>query len=322
MKKWLLACFALQTLTAASVYAAATTPNQLLGGLTTYKLNDYENLYDSNGNVVTGRLAQAGDSLQGVFVITSVQNALGTASYGPAANVPGSVELTGVFDELVSSVTTVGSNVYTNLVPDNTTAVGSGSQAKFMSGAAFQASYGTGSMIAVFANNTLAMPVGSNGNGLAGIGSTVNANLLATSGTKWATFGAAGANGAPGVFGGNYYWQGLQSTQTGFGVASFAASVGFIQNLTGIPSADFQPITQSPPVGSPNPGFALIPNIFIIQGTTNPTDANLAGTPYTVFSTDPAKIDFIPEPTGIVVMGGLFGLWALGLAAFRRFRKA
>src|SRR6516162_305360 len=108
MKKWFLACFALQSLMAGSGYAAvATAPNQLLGGLTTYKLNDYENLYDSNGNVVTNRLAQAGDTLQGVFVITSVQNAFGTAQYGPAAGIPGSVELTGVFDELVQSVSTV-----------------------------------------------------------------------------------------------------------------------------------------------------------------------------------------------------------------------
>jgi hypothetical protein len=280
----------------------AMAPNDLLGGLTGYKLNDYENLYDSSGNVVTNRIAQPGDTIQGVFVITSVQNAKGTALYGPAAGIPGTVELTGVFDEAVLSVSPSG---YTNLGVDTSTATGSGSQAKFMSGAAFQSNFGAGSMLAVFANNTLAMPVGANGNGLNGIGTTGAAGALAMSGTKWATFGARGD------FGGGYYWQGLQSTQTGFGVSTFAASLGFIQNATGIPSNQFAPHIQSPPVGSPDPGFGTIPNVFIFQGTTNPTDANLGGTPYTIFSTDPAKLDLVPEPSSFALIFTLVGVLVL-----------
>jgi hypothetical protein len=282
----------------------AMSPNDLLGGLTGYKLNDYENLYDSAGNVVTNRVAQPGDTIQGVFVITSVQNAQGTALYGPAATIAGSVELTGVFDEAVLSVSPGG---YTNFGVDTSTGTGSGSQAKFMSGAAFQSSFGAGSMLAVFGNNTLAMPVGANGNGLNGIGSTAAAGALAMSGTKWATFGAHGD------FGGGYYWQGLQTAQTGFGVSTFAASLGFIQNLTGIPSNQFLPMVQSPPVGSPNPGLGTIPNVFIFQGTTNPTDANLAGTPYTIFSTDPAKLNFVPvpEPSSLALIGTFVGVLAL-----------
>jgi hypothetical protein len=312
MNKSILVLFVLLAMSPQILHAAvATSPNQLLGGLTTFKINDYENLYDSNGNVVTNRIAQAGDTLQGVFVIAEVFNGGAIPAFGYQPQTPGAVEMTGVFDELVQSVSVVGSNVYTNLVPDNTTAVGSGSQAKFMSGAAFQASYGTGSMFAIYYNNKDAMPVGLGGNGLSGIGNTAAASALAMSGTKWATFGANGA------FGTGYYWQDLQSSQTGFGVASFAASLGFIQNLTGLPSAGFKPITQSPLLGSPNPVFGSIPNVFIIQGTTNPTDVNLAGTPYTDFSTDPAKLDFDPEPTGVVVMGGLFGLAAIGWAGWR-----
>jgi len=319
MKKSILVCFALQALVVSSLHASvATDANQLLGGLTTYDLRDYENIYDSTGALVTTRLAQQGDTIQGVFVITQVSNQNGTANYAPNAG-GGAVELTGVFDEYISSTTVSGSNVYYNLTPDFTTAVGSGSQAKFMSGATFQTTFGTGSMIAVYQNGTNAMPVGTNGNGLIGL-STAQALALATSGagTKWATFGAMGATGGT-AWGSNYYWQGLESTP---GVASFAASLGFIQNDTGIATSQFLPLTQSPPTGSPTPGLGSIADYFIIQGTTNPVNLNLNGTAYTVFSTDPAQINFVPEPTGILVMGGLFGLWGLGLAAYRRLRNA
>ncbi len=318
MKKSILACFVLQALVASGLHAAiATDANELLGGLTTYSLHDYENIYDPNGDLVTNRLAQAGDTIQGVFVINSVSNQYGTANYAPNAG-GSAVELTGVFDEYISSTTVSGSNVYYNLTPDFTTAVGSGSQAKFMSGATFQTTFGTGSMIAVYQNNTNAMPVGANGNGLIGL-STAQALALATTGagTKWATFGAMGVTGGT-AWGSDYYWQGLESTP---GVASFAASLGFIQNDTGLPTSEFLPLTQLPPTGSPTAGLGSIADYFIMQGTTNPVNLNVDGTAYTIFSTDPVQIDFVPEPTGVLVMGGLFGLWGLGLAAYRRLRK-
>jgi hypothetical protein len=285
----------------------ATTPNELLSGLTSYKLFDYENLYDSGGNVVTNRTAQLGDTVQGVFVITSVQNESG-AYYGPPIDFAGSVELTGVFDLAVLSVSPSG---YVNLGVDTTSATGGGSQAKFMSGAAFQSSFGNGSMLAVFANNTLAMPVTAQGNGLRGIGSTAAAGALAMSGTKWATFGASGDYGA------GYYWQANQTTP---GVATFASTLGFIQNNTGIPTSYFLPLTQAPPTGSPNPSFGSISNRFIVQGTTNPTDQNLAGTPYTIFSTDPEKLNYsppVPEPSSIALTATAFAF----LAMLRRYRR-
>ena len=133
MKKWILVCFVIQAMLTVKAQAAVTlTADGLLGGLTKYDLNDYENLYDSNGNLVTSRVAQAGDTLQGVFVINSVSNQYGTANYSPQN---GSVELTGVFDELVQSIDSNGNVV---LVPDTTTVTSGGSMGKAMSGASFK----------------------------------------------------------------------------------------------------------------------------------------------------------------------------------------
>ncbi len=310
MKKWILVCFVIQAMLTVKAQAAVTlTADGLLGGLTKYDLNDYENLYDSNGNLVTSRVAQAGDTLQGVFVINSVSNQYGTANYSPQN---GSVELTGVFDELVQSIDSNGNVV---LVPDTTTVTSGGSMGKAMSGAQFQATYGAGSMIAVFQNSTNAMNIGVQGYGLQGL-TTAQAMALATTGSEWASFGAKGTWGASN----GYYWAGLQTSPQ---VASFSASLGFIQNDTGIPSSMFMPLDQAPPVGTTDAALGLIANDFIIQGTVNPASQQLAGTPYTDYSTDPAQVDFIaPEPTGFVVVGGLFGLWAIGSATYRRMRKA
>jgi hypothetical protein len=190
-----------------------------------------------------------------------------------------------------------------------------------MSGAQFQATYGNGTtnaMITTFYNNSNNMNAGINTHGLANLTAAQSINL-ATSGTLWATFGAKS------TWGTNYYWAANQSAP---GVATFAASLGFINNATGINSNLFLPITQSPPqgLGADGPLFT-IPNVFVIQGTTSSpsqTDpsSNLYQTAYTVYSTDPARVNFIPEPSGALVMGGLFGIWAIGLAAYRRIRKA
>jgi hypothetical protein len=299
-----------------SAHAVLQSPNSLLGGLTSYGLNDFENLYDSSGAIVSTRFAQAGDTLQGVFVITSVANAAGTAHYDPAT--AGNVQLTGIFDELVSGKDAAGNYI---LVPDTTTVLGS----KPLSGSGYQSTYSGGSnnaMISVFYNNSNNMLQGTNTHGLSGL-NLVQSISLATSGTLWATFGAKGTWGTSPT---GYYWA---ANQTAPGVATFAASLGFITNATGIPTNLFLPITQPPPSGFSGTDAALfaIPNVFVIQGTTSspsPTDsnANLFNTPYTIYSTDPARINLIPEPTSLLAMGGVFGLWALGLAAYRRFRKA
>jgi hypothetical protein len=316
MKKWFLACLVLQGLMVGSAHAVLQSPNSLIGGLTVYDLRDYENLYDSNGAIVTNRVAQAGDTLQGVFVITAVSNQPGTAFYAP--QVAGNVELTGIFDEKVLGVDPAGNFQF---VPDNTSGT---TAAKPMSGTQFQSTYGSGAMIAVFYNNINAMPIQTNNNGLNGLTAAQALSLATTNGgqgTLWATFGAKGTWGAPG----GYFWAANQQTA---GVATFAASLGFINNATGIPTNLFAPITQAPPAGFGGTDGALftIPNVFNIQGTTNPSipgsSNDLSLTPYTVFSTDPARINFIPEPTSALAMGGLFGLWALGLAAYRRIRKA
>ncbi len=85
----------------------STDANQLLGGLTKYDLNDFENIYDTAGNLVTsGSGAQLiGDSLQGVFVVNAVTNQTGNVNYSPQN---GGVQITGVFDELITGFDPAG----------------------------------------------------------------------------------------------------------------------------------------------------------------------------------------------------------------------
>ncbi len=270
--KWPVFVFlVLQFVAADSVQAVTTTANDLLGGLTSYVFRGYENLYDSSGSLVTSRVPQAGDSLQGVFVITQVSNQYGTAIYAPQLG----VELTGVFDQTIAGTDSAGDFI---LTPDATLTTSGGSRGKAMSGAAFQAAYGAGAMIAFYSNNSNAMPIGQNGNGLVGL-STSNAIALATTGTRWASFGASGtwahSNG--------YYYTSRESMP---GVSSFAASLGFVNNLTGIPISTFLPISSTPPTGLP-----AVANPFIVQGSTFPSDANLNNTAYTVFATDPEQLN-------------------------------
>lgn len=182
MKKWFFACFMIHVVAAGSAQAVAITANGLLGGRTIYAINEYENLYDSSGNVVTSRVGQAGDSIQGVFVATQVSNQIGSAFYAPF--IAGGVELTGVFDEFVAGTDAAGNSIFT---PDSTS-VTSG---KAISGAAFQATYGSGAMLVLFQNNTDAMPLSINGNGLVGL-TSAQAMSLASAGTEWASFGANG----------------------------------------------------------------------------------------------------------------------------------
>src|SRR5579862_434827 len=148
MRRLLLAFIATMSLAATDAEASiATNANALLGGVTTYNLRDYENVYNSTGALVTSGVIQPGDTIQGVFVINQVISQFGSASYAPAA---GGVELTGMFDEYVSGYDGAGNYI---LMPDATTVTSGGSNGKAMSGAAFQAAYGNGAMFAIFQNN-------------------------------------------------------------------------------------------------------------------------------------------------------------------------
>ena len=116
----------------------------------------------------------------------------------------------------------------------------------------------------------------------------------------WASFGANGAWGASN----GYFW----GDGTADGVSTFAASLGMVTNDTGLPSSDFQPLTQAGPVTFNEPALLNIPNPFIIQGTTT---AEITG-PYAVFSTDPAQLDFVtpvPEPSSLMLIAATCARW-------------
>jgi hypothetical protein len=291
---------------AAAADTIATDPNSLLVGPTSYDLRDYENLYDSAGNVVTNRMAQAGDSIQGVFVITNVANVPGEPVYSPASG-NSAVEITGVFDEYVAGVDSKGNYIVT---PDSTTTIGS----KAMSGSGFQTAYGTNSLLAVYYNNNNAMPVTKNGSGLNGLTTAAQAFALATTGTEWASFGAMNTSGGTTGWGASngYFWA---FNQTGVGVASFAASLGMIQNYTAYPTSEYAPVPQNspnPPAGGVDTninGTGSLSNIFAIQGTTNtPANNTWMGseTVYGIGSTDPAQLNLVPEPCSFALAGAIF----------------
>jgi hypothetical protein len=320
MKKLVLASIVLQALLASSAHAALQDPNTLLSGYSTLKFYDYENIYDPTGTIVPvsgagAATAQVGDSIEGVFVVTSMANQ-GGASYVP--QVAGNVEFTGVFDEYVAGIVGTGSNAYYILTPDTTSVVGQ----KAISGAQFQSTYGSGSMVGIYYNNNQNIPIGTVGNGFtaAPYNSVSGAWALATSGTKYISFGAPGLSAS---WGSNYYWA---ANQTAPGTATFGASLQIVQNLTGIPNSLFGPVFEPPPQNAPL-GLTLLPGQFSDGGTTyiaanGGLGLNTVGTPFNIFSSDPAAVDVTPEPTGILVVGGLFGLWGLGLAFRRRMRQA
>ncbi len=282
----------------------ATTPNELLAGVTGLTSLDYENLYDPNGNIATS--PAIGDTIQGVVVVNQVSNTKGKYYYSPVA---GTTELTGVFDAQISGIDSAGNLI---LVPDTTAVVGQ----KALSGAAFQATYGNGTnnaMLALYYNGSDAMPVEQNGNGLVGLTTATQAVNLATTGTFWASFGANGA------WGSGYYW--ASEAPVAAGVTPYALSLGFVDNATGIPDSSFLPLTQSPPAAlSSDSTLFTIPNDFVNQGTINSAASVPAAggeTVYSVFSNDFGQMSVVPEPSTLALLGVFFGLLAV-LPVYRR----
>jgi hypothetical protein len=299
----------------------ATDPNSVLSGYTALQFNDYENAYDSNGNIVpvTGpgaRNLQPGDTLQGVFVVTDAQSQ-GGDYYIPQLGNP-YVEITGVFDEYVSAFVTTGSEGagYYVLTPDTTSTLGS----KAISGATFQSTYGTGSMIALFSNNNDAMSPDILGNGLstAPYNTTSGAWSLATTGAKWVTFGSLGESGTTG-WGSDYYWA---ANQTAPGSANYGASLALIENLSTIPSNAWTGVNEPPPQNAPG-SLGSMSNPFAFGGATyiggTVAGQNLAGTAFTTFSSDPAQVDIVPqvpEPSSL----GLIATFLGALTMLRAYR--
>jgi len=248
------------------------------GEPTQFKMTNYENVYDSSGNTVNIATTPvvAGDVLHGIFNITSVQDQSGNVKY------PSGFQLTGIFDALISSV----SGLNSTLVPDPSFSVPGGSP---------------GTMVAVY-NNT---------GSFTATGTIASTEASATAGTLWMTLGAPTGNS---VWGTNYYWADVGSSTPG--LSSFAASLGLLNNNTGVPTAQFALMNQFPPADFGMPALGSILNASGLQGITSPI--SIPGIPYVIQSQDPLTMSVVPEPSSLGLLGAFFGVLAAGLAAYRR----
>ena len=127
-------CLVLEALLAGSVQASIQPVNSVIGtGGTALQLQISEAIYNSAGQLVSS--AAVGDTIEGIFVITSITSN-GAGYYPPTT---GNVEFTGVFDEYVAG--TDGSPANLVLEADNATNNPTGYNvlgSKAMTGATFQ----------------------------------------------------------------------------------------------------------------------------------------------------------------------------------------
>ena len=268
---------------------------------------------------------QPGDIFQGIYEITLTQ-----AQNGGGVQTASGFELDGVFSSVVASITGPTGSAY---------------QFQLSPNLAFDTANGlkAGAMISMYDD-----PVGSFSTAINTHGYTMAQSLAAvTSSQLYMSFGALGStysytstlgtNQADPKWGdnsgytgsvpnGNYYWAANGPVVPG--VANFAASLALLDNNSGINSNLFTAQTQSYfGQGSPQPGFntllANMVNQFSLKGSTgNVNSGAQPNNPWQLSNTDPLVGDLVPEPSSVLVMGGLFGAWIVGLVAYRRKRMA
>ena len=276
--------------------------------VTQFKITDFENALRPDGSLVTGPIV-AGDTLQGIYNITSSQTTGG-------ANVlnPGNFQVSGIFDTLVLSTTTnvdsAGDTAFTLGVDPN-----------------FNAHLGLTGSNALPAGAMIALYQGPANAFNASQGSISAAHIAAAYATvlNGATLAQVAGAKAGGVWGTDYYWAAVGSPNPG--VSSFATSLNLLYSNPAIaPAAGLLAgtLTQQAPTSygpaSVMNALALIQNQIALQGNTIiQTDPNI---PFEIQSQDPLREELLPEPTGIAVVGGLFGLWALGTSVYRRRARA
>lgn len=281
--------------------------------VTTFKLTDYENVFDSAGNLVTGTIVQ-GDTFQGIYIVTNSQNSGAGNQLGPL-----NFQVAGIFDTLVLSTTSGvgpgGTNTAFTLGVDpnfnahfgltGTNALPAGAMTALYQGPANQFNASTGSISAA--------------NIAAAVGSVLNGATLAQV--------AGNANGANQT-GNNSTWYWAAVGPAGPGVASFAASLNLLYSnpliapaLGGLASN----LTQQAPANYDTQtiidALSAIQNKVALQGNTSLQ--TLGNIPFEIGSQDPLREqNLAPEPTGILVVGGLFGLWGFAKVVARRRKSA
>ncbi len=271
-------------------------------GITQFKLTDFENVFDSSGNLVTGAIT-AGDTFQGIYNITTSQTPGGSNVLAP-----GNFSVTGIFDTVVSAVNSTGTaGVFSfTLVPDPNF------NAHVLAIAGTNPGLQAGAMIALY--DTPA-------NQFNAAGTLTQAYTTALSGGILTQVGGNASSGTTG-WGTSYYWAAVGSGSPG--VASFATSLNLLYNNPATAPATnlLAMLNQQAPAGFASPSemasLFAITNPLALQGNTI-INTN-SGIPFEIQSQDPLEEESLPEPTGFVVVGGLFGLWGVVKAVRRRPR--
>ncbi len=281
-------------------------------GVTVFKITDYENVFDANHNLVTGAI-QNGDTFEGIFTVTNSQT--------PGAGnqlVPNNFQIAGIFDTLILSSTggvgpggtqtafTLGvdpnMSAHFGLTGSNT--LPAGAMTALYQGPANQFNASQGSISA--ANIAAAYATVLNGSTLAQVAGNANGANQTGNGTTW-------------------YWAAVGSPNPG--VAAFATSLNLLYSnpaigptLGGLASNLTQQAPSFYDTQAVIDALSAIQNKIALQGNTAiQTDPSI---PFEIVSQDPLREqNLTPEPTGILVVGGLFGLWGLGKVVSRRRQR-
>lgn len=265
---------------AGPVFSADQLISQV-GGVS-MKLTNYEGIgVDLNSN----GMLEVGDTLRGIFRITSANATLG----GPLLLLDG-FELTGIFETEILSV-------------DVNANAGGSSYSDFTFGphAGFEAVYGAGAMLAFFED------FAPDFDDVFTAGTPGAAEVFATNGTLYATFGSEGTHGI------DYHWTASgYANLADFGnplldlTTVFAASLELLtQPGTGLIFLDN--LTQAPVQAFTGLGLGAIQNELALQGNVV---NNPSGAPYPLESQDPVRLNaIVPEPSSILAWAGfaIFG---------------
>jgi hypothetical protein len=316
--------------------SAGTALSSLVYPVTLLEDNDAESIGTDSGS---NGLLDVGDTFRGILQIQTFADGAGVGLDHTLAASSGNNTLTGIFEVEIKSRTLLFSGAQFGSVTSDVYAF------TFGPTAAFEATYGTGAMVALYEDT---LDDYNSGTGCTtGAGGTCEATV--TNGTLWMVLGFGGEDGGAGADAttdatGDEGWRATGPEDptvadefatnanveaavdiTGDGVPDITVSSGFsynlsiLQNLTGLTFLQVaaQPLTATGP-GADQDGFIDFSGSGNIKGTQNPDGVSGDATNYAATSDLDASFRVkVPEPATL----GIMGIGLLGLGAISRRRK-